>query len=55
MSRSHLISTAILLGCNYYQQGVPGIGIVTVFDILAEFGEEDKLGVDPHVILDRFS
>lgn len=55
MARPHLISTALLLGCDYYQRGVQNIGIVTVFDILAEFGDEGNEEVDPHVILDRFT
>ncbi|UMM21977.1 hypothetical protein L5515_003426 [Caenorhabditis briggsae] len=54
VDRPHLISTAILLGCDYFQRGVQNIGIVTVFDILAEFGDDGNEDVDPHVILDRF-
>lgn len=55
VARPHLISTAILLGCDYYQRGVQNIGIVTVFDILAEFGDDGCEETDPQVILDRFS
>uniref|UniRef100_A0A1I7UMJ3 XPGI domain-containing protein n=1 Tax=Caenorhabditis tropicalis TaxID=1561998 RepID=A0A1I7UMJ3_9PELO len=55
IARPHLISTAILLGCDYFQHGVQNVGIVTVFDILAEFGDEGSEDVDPHVILDRFA
>ncbi|EGT50960.1 CBN-GEN-1 protein [Caenorhabditis brenneri] len=55
IARPHLISTAILLGCDYFQRGVQGIGLVTVFDILAEFGDDGSEDVDPHVILDRFA
>lgn len=55
VSRPHLISTAIMLGCDYFQRGVQNIGLITVFDILAEFGDEGSEEIDPHVILDRFS
>ncbi|CCD65214.1 GEN1 Holliday junction resolvase homolog [Caenorhabditis elegans] len=55
VSRPHLISTAILLGCDYFQRGVQNIGIVSVFDILGEFGDDGNEEIDPHVILDRFA
>ncbi|KAF1762509.1 hypothetical protein GCK72_010771 [Caenorhabditis remanei] len=55
VARPHLIATAILLGCDYYQRGVQNIGIITVFDILAEFGDNGCKETDPQVILDRFS
>ncbi|CAI2347644.1 unnamed protein product [Caenorhabditis sp. 36 PRJEB53466] len=55
VSRCHLIVAAILLGCDYYESGVRGVGIATVFEILHEFAAEDGAEFHPHVVLDRFA
>lgn len=52
LSRSCLIAMSLMMGCDYYQKGIPGVGIVTALEIVSEFYtmKQDH----PQVILDRF-
>lgn len=52
IDRSALIAMSIMMGCDYYQKGIPGVGLVTALEITSEFYlmEHDH----PQVILDRF-
>ncbi|MFH4975034.1 hypothetical protein AB6A40_001743 [Gnathostoma spinigerum] len=52
ISRSCLVAMAILMGCDYYQKGVAGVGAVTALEIISEFYimKHDH----PQTILDRF-
>ncbi|CAI4232456.1 unnamed protein product [Auanema sp. JU1783] len=53
LNRNRLITLAMLLGCDYLEGGVGGVGIVTALEILSEF----TIHEDDHIIsiLDRFS
>ena len=42
MDRSKLIELAYLMGCDY-DDGIPGIGVVTAMEILADFPGEQGL------------
>ena len=50
--RSCLIAMSLMMGCDYYQKGIPGVGVVTALEIVSEFYvmQQDH----PQVILDRF-
>lgn len=50
--RSCLIAMTIMIGCDYAQKGIPGVGLVTALEIVSEFYlmKHDH----PQVILDRF-
>ena len=52
LSRSCLIAMSLMMGCDYYQKGIPGVGVVTALEIVSEFYimQQDH----PQVILDRF-
>ncbi|VDN93885.1 unnamed protein product [Brugia pahangi] len=52
LSRSCLIAMTIMIGCDYAQKGIPGVGLVTALEIVSEFYlmKHDH----PQVILDRF-
>uniref|UniRef100_A0A915AG21 XPG-I domain-containing protein n=1 Tax=Parascaris univalens TaxID=6257 RepID=A0A915AG21_PARUN len=52
VSRSCLIAMSLMMGCDYYQKGIPGVGAVTALEIVSEFYimKHDH----PQVILDRF-
>uniref|UniRef100_A0A183V3D8 XPGI domain-containing protein n=1 Tax=Toxocara canis TaxID=6265 RepID=A0A183V3D8_TOXCA len=52
VSRSCLIAMSLMMGCDYYQKGIPGVGVVTALEIVSEFYimKHDH----PQVILDRF-
>ncbi|CAI5445499.1 unnamed protein product [Caenorhabditis angaria] len=52
VTRNSLVSLAILLGCDYFEKGVKGIGIATGLEAIGEFGGNPD--DDPSVILDRF-
>ncbi|CAD6188573.1 unnamed protein product [Caenorhabditis auriculariae] len=57
LSRNRLIALSMLLGCDYYDQGVGRVGMVTALEILSEFTEPAPGGADDHPvsILDRFA
>uniref|UniRef100_A0A0N5AXY3 Exonuclease 1 n=1 Tax=Syphacia muris TaxID=451379 RepID=A0A0N5AXY3_9BILA len=52
LNRSCLIAMSLMMGCDYYQKGIPGVGVVTALEIVSEFYimQQDH----PQVILDRF-
>ncbi|KAL4002191.1 XPG I-region family protein [Acanthocheilonema viteae] len=52
LNRSCLIAMTIMIGCDYAQKGIPGVGLVTALEIVSEFYlmKHDH----PQVILDRF-
>uniref|UniRef100_A0A915Q0U7 XPG-I domain-containing protein n=1 Tax=Setaria digitata TaxID=48799 RepID=A0A915Q0U7_9BILA len=37
LSRSCLIAMTIMIGCDYAQKGIPGVGLVTALEIVSEF------------------
>lgn len=52
LTRNRLIALGMLIGCDYMEGGIGGVGIVTALEILGEFSIHD----DDHAItiLDRF-
>ncbi|VDN02829.1 unnamed protein product [Thelazia callipaeda] len=52
LNRSCLIAMTIMIGCDYAQKGIPGVGLITALEIVSEFYlmKHDH----PQVILDRF-